>query len=67
MYYSYLHPHAAGKLAALEEFRVQKEELMAHLEGLEEQLGKQRQEHHTVIYSLERKAVLDNDRSMPLC
>lgn len=39
---------------------------MAHLEGLEEQLGKQRQEHHTVIYSLERKAVLDNDRSMPL-
>ncbi|CAB1319555.1 unnamed protein product [Coregonus sp. 'balchen'] len=52
----------AGKLAALEEFRVQKEELMAHLEGLEEQLGKQRQEHHTVIYSLERKAVLDNDR-----
>ncbi|MBN3318858.1 CF157 protein, partial [Atractosteus spatula] len=52
----------AGKLASLEEFRVQKEELMAHLASLEEQLIKQKQEHQVVIYSLERKAVLDNDR-----
>ncbi|KAM6965401.1 cilia- and flagella-associated protein 157 [Aplochiton taeniatus] len=52
----------AGKLAALEEFRVQKEELIAHLDALKEQLGKQKEEHHAVIYNLERKAVLDNDR-----
>uniref|UniRef100_W5M497 Cilia- and flagella-associated protein 157 n=1 Tax=Lepisosteus oculatus TaxID=7918 RepID=W5M497_LEPOC len=52
----------AGKLASLEEFRVQKEELMAHLASLEEQLTKQKQEHQAVIYNLERKAVLDNDR-----
>ncbi|XP_010875534.3 cilia- and flagella-associated protein 157 [Esox lucius] len=51
-----------GKLATLEEFRVQKQELTAHLESLKEQLEEQRREHQTVIYSLERKAVLDNDR-----
>ena len=53
---------SAGKLAALEEFRVQKEKLMAHVGSLEEQLERQKQEHLTIIYNLERKAVLDNDR-----
>ncbi|KAJ8006072.1 hypothetical protein DPEC_G00124460 [Dallia pectoralis] len=52
----------AGKLATLEEFQVQKNKLTAHLESLKEQLEVQRQEHQTVIYSLEKKAVLDNDR-----
>ncbi|KAG9261822.1 cilia- and flagella-associated protein 157 [Astyanax mexicanus] len=52
----------AGKLASLEEFRMQKDELMALLASLKEQLEQQKQEHQTVIYNLERKAVLDNDR-----
>ncbi|XP_036454209.1 cilia- and flagella-associated protein 157 [Colossoma macropomum] len=52
----------AGKLASLEEFRVQKDEIMALLASLKEQLEQQKQEHQTIIYNLERKAVLDNDR-----
>lgn len=52
----------AGKLAALEEFRVQKEDLIAQVTSLEEELERQKQEHQAIIYNLERKAVLDNDR-----
>ncbi|XP_066569209.1 cilia- and flagella-associated protein 157 isoform X2 [Amia ocellicauda] len=52
----------AGKLASLEEFQVQKENLMAQLASMEEQLERQKQEHQTVVYNLEMKAVLDNDR-----
>ncbi|XP_036401231.1 cilia- and flagella-associated protein 157 [Megalops cyprinoides] len=52
----------AGKLAALEEFRVQKEEFMSRFTTLEEQLEEQKQKHQIVIYNLERKAVLDNNR-----
>ncbi|XP_062873900.1 cilia- and flagella-associated protein 157 isoform X2 [Trichomycterus rosablanca] len=52
----------AGKLASLEDFRMQKDELMALLASLKEQLEQQEQEHQIVIYNLEKKAVLDNDR-----
>ncbi|KAK1792302.1 hypothetical protein P4O66_012259, partial [Electrophorus voltai] len=52
----------AGKLAALEEFSVQRDELMSLLVSLKEQLAQQKQEHQTTIYNLERKAILDNDR-----
>ncbi|XP_062307637.1 cilia- and flagella-associated protein 157 [Osmerus eperlanus] len=52
----------ASKLAALEDFRVQKEELTAHMQSLEMQLEKREEEHRIVIYNLERKAVLDIDR-----
>ncbi|KAL2079640.1 hypothetical protein ACEWY4_025384 [Coilia grayii] len=52
----------AGKLASLEEFRAQKEDLMAQLDSLKEQLEIQKQEHQAIIYNLERKAVLENDR-----
>ncbi|KAL0979604.1 hypothetical protein UPYG_G00187190 [Umbra pygmaea] len=52
----------AGKIAALDEFRVQKEQMIGLLQGLEEQLEKQSQEHKKVTDSLEKKAVLDNDR-----
>lgn len=58
--YSFLCP--AGKLASLEEFSEQKEKLMAERRALEEKLEKQREEHQTEIYNLEKKAVLDNDR-----
>ncbi|KAM4019038.1 cilia- and flagella-associated protein 157 [Anomaloglossus baeobatrachus] len=52
----------AGKLAALEEFRVQKENLMAKFAALEEKLRKQEEEHKETMYRLEKKAVLDKDR-----
>ncbi|XP_026994223.1 cilia- and flagella-associated protein 157 isoform X8 [Tachysurus fulvidraco] len=52
----------AGKLASLEDFQVQKDELMFQLESLKEQLVQQKQEHQTVLYNLEKKAVLDNYR-----
>lgn len=51
-----------GKLASLEEFRVQKEDLMAKFAKMEEELDKQQKEHKEVIYNLERKAVVDKDR-----
>lgn len=35
---------------------------MAQLVSHKEQLQKQREEHQAIIYNLERKAVLDNDR-----
>ncbi|XP_044848414.1 cilia- and flagella-associated protein 157 [Mauremys mutica] len=52
----------SGKLAALEEFRIQKDELMGKFAALEEQLKKQEEDHKEYIYNLERKAVLDKDR-----
>lgn len=54
----------AGKLASLEDFQMQKDELMVQMESLKEQLEQQKQEHQTVLYNLEKKAVLDNDRSV---
>ncbi|KAG9354425.1 hypothetical protein JZ751_001134 [Albula glossodonta] len=51
-----------GKLASLEEFRVQKDELVERLVAQEVQLEKQRKEHQLVIQNLERKNVLDNDK-----
>ncbi|KAM7144397.1 cilia- and flagella-associated protein 157 [Macrochelys suwanniensis] len=52
----------SGKLAALEEFRIQKEDLMGKFAAVEEQLKKQEEDHKEYIYNLERKAVLDKDR-----
>ncbi|XP_078141516.1 cilia- and flagella-associated protein 157 [Centroberyx gerrardi] len=52
----------AGKLADLEEFREQKERLMSDLESLEKQLANQKEEHSAAVYSLEKKALLENDR-----
>ncbi|KAI7812454.1 hypothetical protein IRJ41_002077 [Triplophysa rosa] len=60
--FTYENMALAGKLASLEEFSVQKEKLMAERRALEEQLQKQKEKHHTEIYNLEKKAVLDNDR-----
>lgn len=51
-----------GKLASLEEFRVQKEDLMAKFAKMEDELEKQNKQHKEVIYNLERKAVVDKDR-----
>ena len=51
-----------SKLAALEEFRVQKEELLAKFAKLEDQLVEQEHDHKEQIYTLEKKAVVDKDR-----
>ena len=51
-----------GKLASLEEFRVQKEELLAKFAKLQEQLVEQEDSHKEQIYNLEKKAVVDKDR-----
>lgn len=53
---------AGGKLAALEEFRLQKEELTEKFESLEDQLRKQESEYKDYVYNLEKKSVLDKDR-----
>eukprot|EP00794_Sanderia_malayensis_P016056 gene16056-17678_t len=51
-----------GKLASLEEFRVQKEDLLAKFAKLEEELVKQGDTHKEQMYNLEKKAVVDKDR-----
>lgn len=51
-----------GKLAALEEFKVQKEDLMAKFAMMEEELAKKDADHKDHLYTLEKKAVMDKDR-----
>ncbi|KAJ8380353.1 hypothetical protein SKAU_G00011310 [Synaphobranchus kaupii] len=51
-----------GKLTSLDEFRMQREELMERLSKQEEQLKKQSKEHQLVIQNLEKKNVLEKDR-----
>ncbi|XP_027983152.1 cilia- and flagella-associated protein 157 [Eptesicus fuscus] len=51
-----------GKLAALEEFRLQKEELTEKFTLLEDQLQRQEKEYKDYMYNLEKKSVLDRDR-----
>ncbi|TKC38088.1 hypothetical protein EI555_002020, partial [Monodon monoceros] len=51
-----------GKLAALEEFRLQKEELTEKFMLLEDQLRKQENEHKDYVHALEKKSALDADR-----
>ncbi|XP_009455605.2 cilia- and flagella-associated protein 157 isoform X3 [Pan troglodytes] len=51
-----------GKLAALEEFRLQKEEVTDKFTLLEEQVRKQENEFRDYAYNLEKKSVLDKDR-----
>ncbi|XP_062815949.1 cilia- and flagella-associated protein 157 isoform X1 [Anolis carolinensis] len=52
----------SAKLAALEEFRIQKDEIMAKFADLEDQLKKQEEDHKATIYNLEKKAVIDKER-----
>ena len=55
-------PILGGKLASLEEFKVQKEDLMAKMAALDEALKEQEKGHDEDIYKLERKQVVDKDR-----
>ncbi|XP_061429552.1 uncharacterized protein LOC133356189 [Lethenteron reissneri] len=52
----------AGKLASLEEFRVQKEELLEKFTALEAELQRRDEEHKDEVYSLERHSVIQRDR-----
>ncbi|KAM5298524.1 LOW QUALITY PROTEIN: cilia- and flagella-associated protein 157 [Ctenodactylus gundi] len=52
----------SGKLAALEEFRLQKEELTEKFLSLEDRLQRQEDEHRDYVYNLEKSSVLDKDR-----
>lgn len=55
---------AGGKLAALEEFKIQREELMEKMEDLEQELYDIDRTHKENVYMLERKQVIDKDRSV---
>ncbi|XP_007942563.1 cilia- and flagella-associated protein 157-like [Orycteropus afer afer] len=51
-----------GKLAALEDLRLQKEELTDKCMTLEKQLQKQENNYKDYVYNLEKKSALDKDR-----
>lgn len=51
-----------GKLNSLEEFRIQKDELMAKFDQQDMDLKEQTKRHQTVLYDMERKQVVDKDR-----
>ena len=53
---------SGGKLASLEEFRVQREGLMTETAQLEATLQEQEKIHQQEVYDLEKKQVIDNDR-----
>lgn len=53
---------SAGKLNALEEFRVQQDELNKKFAELEAKLNQKDLDHDKEIYDLERKAVIEKDR-----
>lgn len=51
-----------GKLNSLEEFRIQKDELLAKFDQQETELREQTKRHRDIIYEIERKQVVDKDR-----
>jgi len=54
--------YEGGKLASLEEFRIQREELMSQTAKLEAMLQEQANAHQEDIYNLEKKQVIDKDK-----
>ncbi|XP_071340021.1 cilia- and flagella-associated protein 157-like [Trachinotus anak] len=51
-----------ARLASLDEFQKQKEQLISNMESVEKQLATQREEHKADIHSLEMKALLEKRR-----
>jgi hypothetical protein len=54
-----------AKLAALDEFKSQKEELLAKLVSYEQQIQMLENEHISKLYEVDKKNVLDKDRHEP--
>jgi len=50
------------RLAGLEEFQEQREELVSNMESLEKQLACQKERHKDEIHSLEMKVLLEKRR-----
>ena len=51
-----------GKLAALDDFRVQKENILKSIAEKDEVIRMQEQKYNEELYQIERKAVVDKDR-----
>ncbi|XP_063433263.1 cilia- and flagella-associated protein 157-like [Mytilus trossulus] len=51
-----------GKLSALEEFRVKKDEYLERIQELEEQIKIKDEDHEDTLYEMDKKAVADKDR-----
>lgn len=51
-----------AKLTALEEFKSQKEELLAKLESLENQIRFLENDHEDKLNEIEKKVIIDKDR-----
>ncbi len=51
-----------AKLTALEEFKSQKEELLAKLESLEKEIVGLNTDHEEKLNSIEKKVIMDKDR-----
>ena len=49
-------------MAALEEFKIQREDYVLQMATLREQIAQQEADHKEEIYRLERKQVVDKDR-----
>jgi len=56
-----------GKLASLEEFRVQREEIMSQTAQLEATFQEQEKIHQEQVYDLEKKQVIEKDRYSVRC
>lgn len=51
-----------GKLNSLEEFRTQRDELMAKFASQEQRMAEMEQTRQTTIYEAERKVVVEKDK-----
>lgn len=51
-----------GKLNSMEEFRLQRDDLMAKFDTQEQDIREQAKKHKAILYEMERKVILDKER-----